>query len=296
MKRILAATDFSRAAEVSVKRAAGLAKASGAELELVHVLYQAPLAEAWRRLAEGEGLNEEKLRAHAVERLAELAAMLDARYGIKPALRVLQGKPPLALAARAGEGECDLIIVGAHGEHFLLDLFVGSTAMKLLRLATVPVLLVKQPPALDYERIVIASDFSAAARAAAELAASLFPAADLMLFHAYEVPFEREMYYAGTEDEVVDHYRRLGEAEAKRQIDAFAQSLLAPERYSRKIRHGYAPTLINQYIVEQGADLLVLGAHGQSELAATLLGSVAAHMVQEARCDLLLVPTPCPAG
>jgi len=292
MKHILAASDFSHAAETAARRAVALAQNTGAALEIVHALYQPPLAEAWRRLAEGKGLSEEKLAEHAAQRLAELATRLEQRQGVKPLMRVLRGKPPQAIVAHAREAGSDLIVVGAHGEHFLLDLFVGSTATKLMRLSPVPVLLVKQPPAGDYERVLIATDFSPVAHAAAELAAELFPAADLFLFHAYEVPFEREMYYAGTDDEVVDHYRRLGESEARRQMAEFAATLATPERYARKVRHGYAPTLINQYAAEQGTDLLVLGARGQSELAATLLGSVAAHMVLEARSDLLLVPSP----
>ena len=74
-------------------------------------------------------------------------------------------------------------------------------------------------------------------------------------------------------------------------MDEFARSLAVPERFLRRVRHGYAPTLIGQYAAECGADLLVVGSHRQSELAAALLGSVAAHLVNESRGDVLLVPT-----
>jgi len=57
------------------------------------------------------------------------------------------------------------------------------------------------------------------------------------------------------------------------------------------VRHGYAPALISQFMAEMGADLLVAGSHRQSEIAANLLGSVAAHLVNESRADLLLVPS-----
>jgi len=290
VQRILAATDFSRTAEAATRRAALLAKAGAATLEVVHSFHLPPFAETWRQLVAGEGITEESLRDRAVSRLEELAASLTNRTGVTPTTRLLTGKPAVALADWARESAAELIVVGAHGEHLLFDLFVGSTALKLLRLATVPVLLVKQTPPFEYERVVVATDFSPAARAAANLVAQLLPAADLYLFHGYEVPFERQMYYAGSDDEAVDHYRRLGEAEAKRQMNEFVISLAAPERFVRKVRHGYAPSLINQYSAEIGADLLVLGAHRQSEVAATLLGSVAAHLVNEARGDLLLVP------
>jgi nucleotide-binding universal stress UspA family protein len=290
-KRVLAATDFSRHAESALRRAALLAKATGADLELVHAVYMPPLAGAWTKLIEGEGITEESLREKAAVRLGELATSLAQRLEVPPpATRVLSGKPAQALAAWAQESATELIVVGAHGEHLLLDLFVGSTALKLLRLADRPVLLVKQTPPFDYERILVATDFSPAARAAADLAAQMFPVADLYLFNAYEAPFERQMYYAGSDDEAVDHYRRLGEAEARQQMEEFAATLAAPERFVRKLRHGYAPALINQYAAEMGADLLVVGSNRQSEIAATLLGSVAAPLVNETRGALLLVP------
>lgn len=291
IKRMLVATDFSRHAEAAVRRAALLAKADGAELEIVHAVYMPPLAGAWSKLIAGEGITEERLCSDAAIRLGGLAASIAKRIGVTPATRVLSGKPPLALAAWMKESAAELIVVGAHGEHLLLDLFIGSTALKLLRLADRPVLLVKQTPPFDYERILVATDFSPASRAAADLAARLFPAADLFLYHAYEAPFERQMAYAGSDDEAVDHYRRLGEAEAGQQMAAFAATLAAPERFVRKLRHGYAPALINQFVAEMGIDLLVVGSHRQSEVAATLLGSVAAHLVNESRSDLLLVPS-----
>lgn len=291
VRRILAATDFSPTAEAATRRAALLAKAGGAELALAHAIFLPPLAEAWRKLVEGEGITEERLRADAAARLAELAANTAKRTGVTPATRVLSGKAAPALTDWARASAADLIVVGAHGEHLLLDLFVGSTALKLLRLATVPVLLIKQTPPFEYERVLIATDFSPAARAAANFAARLLPEADLYLFHAFEAPFERQMIYAGSDDEVVDHYRRLGEAEAKRQMDEFVASLETPGRFGRKVRHGYAPALISQYAAEMGMDLLVIGAHRQPELVAALLGSVASHLVTESRTDLLLAPS-----
>ncbi len=290
VQRIAAATDFSPTADAAVRRAALLAKAGGATLDVVHSIHTPPLAEAWRKLVEKEGFTEDVLRAKAGERMAALAADIEKRTGVTPRTHLLFGKPPIALAQWAQENAADLIVIGAHGEHLLLDLFVGSTAMKLLRLSTVPVLLVKRHPPFDYERILVATDFSPAARRAANLTARILPEAVLYLFHAFEAPFERQMIYAGSDDEALEHYRRLGETEARAQMEEFAKSLEVPERFARKVRHGYAPALINKYAAEMGADLLALGANRQNEIAAALLGSVAAHLVIEARSDLLLVP------
>lgn len=288
--RILATTDFSPSAEAAVRRAALLARDNGSELEIAHAIHVPPLASVWLNLAEGEGMTQERLHAVATERLGQLVAAIGQRFGVVARACVLDGKAPAAIAARARESGADLIVVGAHGENLLLDLFVGTTSLKLLRLASQPVLVVRHPPAASYECLLVATDFSPAAATAANFAADLLPQATLDLFHAYEVPFERQMYFAGSDDETVDHYRRLGESEAKRQIEAFAGTLHNAERFGRKVRHGYAPNLIAQYAAAAGADLLVLGAHRQSELEVGLLGSVAAHLVNESRIDVLLVP------
>ena len=290
VERILAATDFSRSAQSALQRAAWLAKNCGATLEIAHSIELPMLSEAWRKLVEGEDFSEEKLRSQAQVRLDQVATTLALDSGINPGTRILSGKPPQALAEFATKNVADLIVVGAHGEHLLRDFLVGSTAVKLLRLATRPVLMVKQTPPFAYERLLIATDFSAASRVAADLAAELLPDSELYLFHAYEVPFERQMYYAGSNREAVDHYRRLGEAEAQRQMEAFVTTLAAPERFVCKLRHGYAPAMIAAYASETGADLLVLGSRRQSGIAAALLGSVSSHLVAESRIDLLLVP------
>ena len=43
---------------------------------------------------------------------------------------------------------------------------------------------------------------------------------------------------------------------------------------------------------EQHADMIVMGSRGHGPLAAALLGSVTAHVVQHAHCPLMVVPDP----
>lgn len=291
IERIVAATDFSRAAEAAIHRAALLAKADGARLDVLYAINLSPLLGAWHKFVEGDGVSEAKLQEIARARLQQFVETLQQRTGMAPQTHVLSGKPEQVVANWASEHAADLVVIGAHGEHLLLDLFIGSTALKLLRLASQPVLMVKQTPLFEYERILIATDFSPASRVAANLASSLLADAELYIFHVYEVPFERELYFSGSDEEAVDYYRRLGEAEARRQMEEFIQSLDEPERFIGRVRHGYAPALVNQYASEIKADLLVLGANRQSELTATLFGSVAVHLMNESRSDLLLVPS-----
>ena len=290
VRRIVAATDFSETAELALQRAARLASSGSAELELIHALYLPPLAQAWQELVDGEGFSSARLGLVAGERLQQAAAALQRWSGICPETRVLNGKPASELAGWARASGADLIVVGAHGEHLILDLFVGSTAIKLLRLSSTPVLLVKKAPDFPYRRVLVATDFSATAQAAADLAACMLPEAGLELLHAFEIPFEREMNLAGASAGTMEHYRLLAHAEARRQMQECIGKLADPARWSGKLRQGYPPAEIVRHAGESVADLLVVGCRRRSDIEAAMLGSVAAHLVNESPLDLLLVP------
>lgn len=291
IERILAATDFSASAEAAVRCAVRIAKRCGASIELAHALHLPPLAEAWHKLFQQEGITEGTLSNGIAHRLNDLASLLDEDREVISNTCVLTGKPAAALAKWARESSADLIVIGTHGENLLLDPLLGSTAMKLMRLAATPVLAIKRARRYDHECVMIATDFSPAAKVAAERVAVLLPDVDLYLFHAYEVQFEREMFYAGCDQKTVDHYRMLGEVEARMQMQRFIDTLAEPARYVGTVRHGYPPALIVEHAQALRADLVVLGTHRQSEIEAALLGSVAAHLVNESPIDLLLVPS-----
>ncbi len=288
VSKVIAATDFSSASEIAVQQAAWIAAGNPAgRLEIVHAL--APGApEALRQLLAGAGLDDAHWQRLAAQRLGEF---VDRVLPADPAAeqRIIHGKPAAALATWAHATAADLLVVGAHGEHPLFDLFVGSTVHQLLRLSPAPVLLVKRPQPEHYRRVLIATDFSPAAEEAAAKVAELLPEAELQLLHVFEIPHERQLYYAGCEAETVEHYRTLGEQAARRQMQRLIARLPVPARYRGHVEPGYPPQQIKRRLAEDGAELLVVGVHRRSPLETLLLGSVAAHLVNEAASDLLLI-------
>jgi nucleotide-binding universal stress UspA family protein len=58
---------------------------------------------------------------------------------------------------------------------------------------------------------------------------------------------------------------------------------------------GDAATEICRLAEQRGASLIVMGSRGHGPLAAALLGSVAAHVVQHAPCPVMIVPDPARA-
>jgi nucleotide-binding universal stress UspA family protein len=136
VRRILHATDFSRASTPALKGAISMAKANHARLTVVHVMAPPSLA------LPGEGYEslESSARAAAQKRLNAVLARARAA-GVRARGLLLEGVPH-ELIARAAR-KADLLVIGTHGRSGLAKLFLGSVASRLVALAPCPVLTVR---------------------------------------------------------------------------------------------------------------------------------------------------------
>jgi nucleotide-binding universal stress UspA family protein len=144
-ERILAGTDGSAHAAHALRHAAGLAKAFGAELRIVHVvgmglLPLAPeLAIDVERIVKARRAEGEKLLAEALEQARAAGATAQARL-VETGLPAEQ--VAAALVAEAASWPADLVVLGARGLGGLERLLLGSVADGVARRSSVPVLLV----------------------------------------------------------------------------------------------------------------------------------------------------------
>jgi nucleotide-binding universal stress UspA family protein len=92
----------------------------------------------------------ETRRRDAEEYLAPIAAALRAR-GVNATFEVRRGRPPEEILTAAREGRADLIAMATHGRTGLGRLLFGSVAEAVLRHATVPVFLIRQPEPVPAE-------------------------------------------------------------------------------------------------------------------------------------------------
>jgi nucleotide-binding universal stress UspA family protein len=142
VRRILHATDFSRASTPALKGAISMAKANRARLTVVHVMAPPSLAlpgEGYVSPALYESL-ESSARAAAQKRLSAVLARARAA-GVRASGLLLEGVPH-ELIARAAR-KADLLVIGTHGRSGLARLFLGSVASRLVTLAPCPVLTVR---------------------------------------------------------------------------------------------------------------------------------------------------------
>lgn len=288
MKNILAATDLSSPARQAAERAARLARSSGARLRLVHVLDTGVMAQ-WRQLAGQRSRLEAKLVEQTRLELQTLADDLAAERGAIVDAALLHGTVPEQIVVAADTLPADLVVLGARGGDFLRHFVPGSTAERLVRKATQPMLVVKQRAHEPYRRVLVAVDFSPWSEPLVALARSVAPRAHLMLLSAYEVPFEGKLRYAGVAESTIHAYREQMRLEIARQLQALAaRTGLEPADWSPYVPRADPSLAIVEHEQDVACDLIVMGKHGRHIVEELLLGSVTSHVLAESAGDVLV--------
>lgn len=286
---ILAATDLSAPSRHAAERACQLAAQMGARLNLLHVLQQGALAQMQQLIGPAAEVYAQQIAAEAARALDSLAADCVRKHGIVVESEVLEGAVVNSICTQAAALAADLLVVGARGEGFLRHMLLGSSASRLLRKTLLPVLVVKQSPHEAYRRLLVTVDFSPLSALALAQARAIAPQAQLVLLHAFEVPFEGKLMFAGVEEAEIYRYRISAKQEAMRKLHEFAAAAgLAADAATLLVQHGDATQQIIRQEQEQDCDLIVLGKHGDL-LEDYLLGSVTKHVLAESQGDVLVV-------
>lgn len=289
LNNFLAATDLSAPARHAAERAAALAGSIGASLALVHVASRAPLDQLRQLLSAGDDDVEQELLDRLRLDLRGLGEVIHQRYGVAPALSVGIGDLLPSLLAEADALPADLLVLGARGASFLRHILLGSTAERLLSSARCPVLVVKQPPHEPYRHLLVPVDFSPIAARTLRLAAALVPNASLTVMHAYDVPFEGQLRYAGVDDAKIAHYRSLAASQARTRLDRLVEeSGIDRPRINSLVVQGDVSQRILEQEQESDCDLIVVGKHGEGVFEELLLGSTTKHILAESQNDVLV--------
>ena len=289
LHHLLAATDLSAPARHAVERAALISKETGAPLDVLHVANLAPL-ERLRLLmmASPEALQQRVLDS-ARERLHELVAALQERYGISAGARVVAGSLLDELSKEADAMRSSLIVCGARGESFVRHLLLGSTAERMLSGTKCPMLVVKQVAHEPYRSLLVPVDFSPSSLVAIRCARRVAPKAEIVLLHTFELPFEGHLRYASVDEDTINRYRVIAKQEAIQKLHALRKDAgLPPHTVRYVVLHGVPSLSILEQEQEQSCDLIVMGKHGESALEDLLIGSVTKRVLAESQSDVLV--------
>jgi nucleotide-binding universal stress UspA family protein len=291
LETVLAATDFSEPAGDAVERAALVAAARGARrLEILHVVNRGTLQGLRKLLQASPAEAERQLVEEAEVAVRHLAESVAKKHGIAVASAVEIGSVASAIVSHAESIDASLIVLGVRGANLLREILLGTTAEKVLRRSTRPLLVVKVRPDSPYQNALVPVDFSAHSRNAFDVCREVVGShGRLTIVHAYEIPFESKLQYAGLDDETIFKYRTESKKAAETAVRKFAADAGAIGKDTPQLAvHGYPPKVIREKELEIGADLIAIGKHGESKMEDLLVGSVSEHVVERSDCDVLI--------
>jgi nucleotide-binding universal stress UspA family protein len=280
-KHLLFATDLSARCDRGSDRAVLLSMQWRSHLTVVHALEQSAPAisqspqnlPSWRHFPD-------RRKMVAMKRVKEDLSGRDVPFDL-----VLEEADPLDLILRTiSQLACDFVITGvARGETFGRWI-LGTTVERLVRRVKLPVLVVKARARSEYQKILVAVDFSDASRKALVTALGMFPGAHITLLHCYS-----SLPSAIVDSQTADNVSR------EMAVGELRDFLRAPDLPSEVsdlpalIEHGDIGTVLQAYATDKDLDLLVIGSQGRNAVAAVILGSTAELLLSSAPCDVLLV-------
>ncbi|MBX3489958.1 universal stress protein [Parvibaculum sp.] len=285
IRKLLFATDFSSRSDIALTRAVELAGRFGAALTLLHVVDDdQPPAE----VAALTNLAEERLQSALESLPGAVRAAAEAQ--------IVRGDPFAAIADVANGRNVDLIVLGAHRRRILRDIFTGTTAERVIRIAARPVLMVPAPAAGAHKSAVIGVDFSQASRHAVKTARALglLDGPRIALVHGYRDIVGTQMQYVGLEARAIAEQVSTDVSKLSGRIAGdMPASLLGKEPDAVAVVDADPCAAIAAQVGAASADLVIIGSRGLNALERVLLGSAADAVLRNIECDILVVP---PAG
>jgi nucleotide-binding universal stress UspA family protein len=279
---VLVPTDFSKGAELALKRALLLPLAEGARIHLIHILPPGLSAKARARVTASA--------RHTLDEVVSRARGEAAGRAITLTSELTSGEAFVEIIRTARRLGAELIVLGRHGLRPIRDMFIGTTAERVIRKGDVPVLAVNLDPTHPYRRPLIATDLEDASRRTVELTLRVLGPGvkNLNVVHAFDVPFEgfiTPSFSAREKSSYRKSFKENAEARLQKFLAAYKNVDL---RWKATVRLGDARLIVLGEVARHGAELVALGTHGRSGVAHALVGSVAEWVIAAAPCDVLV--------
>jgi len=215
------------------------------------------------------------------------ALAIEARnQGYTAQSHLLSGAPGTAVSNFARETGADLIVVASPRQGLSRELFLGSTALSILRTATCPVLVARKDPERAYQSALVAIDGAAVSRRVMAATGAFFPQARVDLVHVFRVSEEYKLRMNGASEAAIADLRGARRVEIERALQPLAS--LLPQA-ALNVEHGFPTAVILELFNRLRPDLLVIGKHSGDALDEHAMGSVTQFLLYACDTDFLLV-------
>lgn len=267
MKRILVPVDFSQEAESAARVAASIARKTGSEIFLVHML-ELPVttidpAEMNTISSEPQIIYFMKLAHEKFDKFKNLPFF--------DGLRVIESiQFQHAFSGIINESEknnIDLIVMGSQGASGLQEMFIGSNTEKVVRRSKVPVLVIKKGvEKFEVKNFIFASDFNKESKST----------------------FHRVVDFANLFDAKIHllYINTIHNFNTTKNIEKRIADFMADFEFTN-----YSTNIYNDISIEKGilsyardidADLIALNTHGRSGLSQLFNGSIGQELANHA--------------
>jgi len=298
---LVAIGDVRRAPHSQLRKAAALARAARATVELFHAIDEADPARGFPETTTREEVEQHRAAiAEKYQRRLERFAHDPSLRGVTVRCTTSWDYPPhAAVIRRALTAHSDLVIAAARGHRFGARLLLRNTDWELIRHCPVPLLIVKSPRTYRRPLMLAAVDpFHAHARPA-DLDTRLLETGgviagllhgSLELFHAYRPLVAVEPMVAAAAPLVVlppvaeDAHAQ----QVMREIVELGDKAGIP-RGRCHIRLGEVADQLSAFARRTGAAIVVMGAVSRSAIKRFFIGNAAERTLDRLTCDVLVV-------
>ncbi len=269
-ERFLVATDGSDFCATAVREAIGMAGKCNAELHIMSLVATG---------VEHEGLGETLIKQEIQDKTAHLESLKAQalQAGVKAEIHLIEASAVTqGIVDLAEELKVDLIVMGRRGRRGLARMLLGRATARVIGMAHCNVLVVPRSSRIELSHLVLATDGSRPAEAAAVTATSLAKISGAgVTVVSVTTPShgpERRAEAGKVVRQVVEHMKSKGIQVAG----------LVPE--------GRPDDRIVAIAREKQADLIVTGSHGRTGLLEqVLLGSITERILNATPCAVLVV-------
>lgn len=295
IEKILYATDFSPCSRQALPHAVFLAEEFEAELHVIHALVP-----HWERLDISDLPSPtrqdllERLEENAREEMDELLSELDlSDLTVRRVLRRDAHVAPMILGY-VQEEDVDVVVLGTHGRRGPGRLLLGSVAEEVVRLASCPVLTIKEleepRPVEEAERILVPIDFSDHSKEALRYARELAVRYDahLQLLHVVQQIMLPSFYIPGAPGVFPTNFQAI-EGTAEQNLEDLMKAPGPEVPFEVHVLTAPPAMGIADFAASHDTDLIVIATHGLTGLDRILAGSTAEGVTRLARCPVFTV-------
>ena len=267
MKRILVPVDFSQEAESAAKVAATIARKTGSEIFLVHML-ELPVttidpAEMNTISSEPQIIYFMKLAHQKFDKFKKLPFL----KGLTVVESIQFQHAFSGIINESEKNNIDLIVMGSQGASGLQEMFIGSNTEKVVRRSKIPVLVIKQSvEEFSVNDILFASDFNKESKST----------------------FNRVIDFANLFEAKVHllYVNTIHNFNTSKNIESRIERFMEDFDFDN-----YTTNIYNDISIEKGilsfardidADLIALNTHGRSGLSQLFNGSIGQELANHA--------------